>query len=631
MKKIIYLIVFSILILSSSCKKYMDIIPDDVATLDYAFRDRTSAEQYLFTCYSFLPLFGSTNNDPGLMCGDDLWFHTDLNGYSQLGWDLAKDGNNVSNPLFNFWDGTNGATSSMWQGIRDCNIFLSKIGNVKGDLESSEKKRWIAEVKFLKAYYHFYLLRMYGPIPIVKKNLPVSASPGQVAVYRAPVDSVVNYIVELLDEATPDLPLSIINGVSEMGRITQPIALSIKAKVLVMAASPLFNGNKDYANLIDNRGIQLFNQTFEKSKWERAANACKAAIDTCLAAGINLYHFSNPALAISDSTKLVVTSSAVVTDKWNVGRIWGASFPSRTLELRSMPRLADAWKRAVYQMLVPTLKMDEMYYTNHGVPIDEDKTYDYTDRYNLATVPDEEKYYMQPGYVTAKLSLNREPRFYGSLGIDGGWWYGLGRLDDTKQWPENFKLGSVSGGQIGTERYTITGLYIKKLTNYLSTYSGTSFAAKQYDYPIFRLADLYLLYAEALNESLGKPNAEVYKYVDMIRERTGLDGVVESWSKYSKYPQKPLTQDGMREIIHRERNIELAFEGHRLWDIRRWKEAIKYFNQPIQGWNITGTDAAGFYQKLSYAHHQYTLRDVFWPIKQSDILQNKNLMQNPGW
>src|SRR5690606_38133836 len=101
--------------------------------------------------------------------------------------------------------------------------------------------RWIAEVKFLKAYYHFWLFRLYGPIPLIKENIPVSASVDEVKRKRSTVDECVEYMVELIDEAAPDLPKKIVNRTFELGRITQPIAFSLKAIVLVTAASPLFN------------------------------------------------------------------------------------------------------------------------------------------------------------------------------------------------------------------------------------------------------------------------------------------------------------------------------------------------------------------------------------------------------
>ena len=112
-------------------------------------------------------------------------------------------------PSLNYWDGAKGG-KAMFQALRDCNIFLEKVDNVPA-LDVSEKKRWIAEVKFLKAYYHYWLLRMYGPIPLIKVNLPVSASVEEVQVKRQPVDECFDYIVSLLDEACADLPVSFLN------------------------------------------------------------------------------------------------------------------------------------------------------------------------------------------------------------------------------------------------------------------------------------------------------------------------------------------------------------------------------------------------------------------------------------
>jgi hypothetical protein len=546
------------------------------------------------------------------------------------------NGNNVTDPILNYWDGLGGGTA-LWEGIRDCNIFMENIDKVR-DLSDQEKRRWIAEVKFLKAYYHFFLFQLYGPIPIVRDNLPINSTPEDVRVYRESVDEVINYVVQLLDEATPELPLIVDNAISEMGRITKPIALAVKAKVLVTAASPLFNGNADYSTMVDNRGKQLFSQTVDPAKWQRALQACQAAIDTCHAAGHALYRFQNSALVISEETKKVLEVSQIFTDKWNVETIWGwastdVNSISTFLEQQTIAPL-DANHRVFSgagTSWSPTMKMAEMFYSKNGVPIEEDVTYDYNNRYALTTVPlVGYSSYMQPGYVTANLHLNREARFYGNIGVDGGWWYGLGRLTETAQWPIQSRLGQLSGKQ-GIERFTPTSFYLKKYYNYQSVYNVTAYIAKRWSIPIFRLADLYLLYAESLNETLAAPNSEVYKYVDMIRERAGLSSVADSWTNYSAFPQKYLTKVGMRDIIHKERNIELAFEGQRFYDVRRWKEALQTFSQPVKGWNINGTDPKDFYQVVQLRSIQYNPRDILWPIKQSTMSVNTNLIQNPGW
>src|SRR5690606_24676417 len=140
-------------------------------------------------------------------------------------------GNNVTNPYANFWDGLNGASENIWQGIRHCNVFLEHIEVENGgprDLEEYLRKQWIAEVKTIKAYLHFYLFQLYGPIPIVDKVIPISAKGDELAIYREPVDNVVDYIVSTLDDALENLPsLNELDVVSEYGRFTKTIALAI--------------------------------------------------------------------------------------------------------------------------------------------------------------------------------------------------------------------------------------------------------------------------------------------------------------------------------------------------------------------------------------------------------------------
>jgi SusD family. len=156
-----------------------------------------------------------------------------------------------------------------------------------------------------------------------------------------------------------------------------------------------------------------------------------------------------------------------------------------------------------------------------------------------------------------------------------------------------------------------------------------------------RLSDLYLLYAEAINEAEGpdgQHSSEMFKYIDMVRERAGLKGVKESWDTYTNN-QKYTTKEGMRDIIQKERLIELSFEGHRFWDIRRWKTAPKEYYTPLQGWNmlvsvIDGTEEEVnrlMYQPQLLLEQKFNVRDYFWPIRISDIEVNPNLVQNIGW
>ncbi|HEX5552129.1 MAG TPA: RagB/SusD family nutrient uptake outer membrane protein, partial [Chitinophagaceae bacterium] len=309
----------------TSCKKYLDIVPDNIATIDNAFTLRSTAERYLVTCYSFIPPESDLPYST-LLSGDELWLPIDpLPTYEFVAdesWGIALGRQNVNAPLLDYWNGPLGI-SGLWEGIRDCNIFLEHIMKVPG-MTNVEKKQWAAEAKFLKAYYHFSLLRMYGPIPVIKANLPISASIDEVKVQRQPVDSVFGYIVQLLNEAAADLPVRVIDENQDLGRATKLVALSLKAKVLVYEASPLFNGNKDYAGFDNKDGTPLFPAGVSLQKWKDAADACHDAIQACESAGYSLYHFSPTARAqnLSKETTTKLNIRNIITERWNTEIIW---------------------------------------------------------------------------------------------------------------------------------------------------------------------------------------------------------------------------------------------------------------------------------------------------------------------
>jgi hypothetical protein len=611
----------------SSCRKYLDVVPDDVATLDNAFATRIEAQKFLFTCYSWMPHNGDVNGDPAMLGGDEMWLSPTTPYYY---FNIAEGHQNVVDPYGgNFW-------KQLYQGIRDCNIFLDNIDKVP-DMDETEKRRWIAEVKFLKAYYHFYLIKVYGPVPVMKENLPVNVGIKQAKVSRAPVDSCFSYVIQLIDQAEPYLPLTIDNPVQEAGRITQPIALSFKAKVLVYAASPLFNGNTDEAGLKNTDGTQLFDQTYSKAKWDSAVIACRRAIDICEQVGLKLYYYQ-PAFQQFDLSDTIVTQLNIrnsVCERWNSDIIW-ANTQSYS---DAFQRLATTWLDPKYAdnpsmtgLFSPPLKIAEMFYSNHGVPITEDKTWDYSDRYALQTAGDDDKLYIHKGYVSARLNFNREPRFYADLGFDGGVWYGQGYYDD-KDYLNLLYVQAKFRQLAGTSKEnvgTVTGYFIKKLIHYQNVIGLSTYSVNSYPWPIMRLSDLYLLYAEALNESEG-PVSDVYKYVDLIRARAGLETVQSSWSNYSNNPAKYTTQKGMRDIIHQERLIELAFEGQRFWDLCRWKEADETLNAPVKGWDLSQEDAAAYYRPRMIFNQTFGMKDYFWPIQDSTITNNRNLVQNLGW
>ena len=594
------------------------------------------------------------DSNPAMVSGE-CWIAKEGRGYFNFFesdvWDMFRDQGfqTVGNPISNYWDGGANA-KNLWIAIRDCNIFLENIYKPQ-DLTEGERARWIAEVTFLKAYYHYYLWVRYGPIPITDTNILVSAGPDKVRVYRDPSDDVVDYIVSTIDKALPDLFEQVTSESQELGRITKPIALAIKAKCLAYAASPLYNGNPYYANYVDNRGVHLFPVEYKAEKWQRAAVALKEAIDVSEKAGHKLYYYDKYFGSISDSTKRTLNIRLAVTDRWNKEVIWGRSAGAiNRLQINCDVRTSgNGLSSEITEALSPTLETVERFYSDNGVPIDEDKTWQelYKERYQTQAITSDYKYYMwyssNNPQVTAKLHFRRETRFYASLNFDRGTVYGKDKtLYDTYATtgtPGSDKTMEVAqmrsgetAGRTAAEKFSITGYTPKKMVALTSYVKENSYVGYAYPFPIVRLADLYLLYAEVLNEVKSAPDDEVYKYIDLVRKRASLEGVVDSWKKYSLDPNKPLSQDGMREIIHRERANELAFEGQYYWDIRRWKTIEQEFAKPIRGWSVTEGNPNEYYKVQTLQPSiSFSVKDYFWPISQSALDVNRNLEQNPEW
>jgi hypothetical protein len=551
-------------------------------------------------------------------------------------WRIAKGEQNTQSPLANYWSsnqsGTPNGATRMWTGLRDANVFLENI-HKPFDLYDYEREQWIAEVKFLKAYFHYFLLRMYGPIPIVKENTPMYASPEEVQVYRQPVDSVASYIVQLLDEAIPSLPMNVNDIFRDLGRATKPMALALKAKVLTLIASPLFNGNPDYANFVDNRNINLFPKEYKAEKWEQAAKALKEAITVAHEAGHELYDYHEGAFSknLHDSTILAMNVRAAVVERWNDEIIWGDG-RGGTVHLQNQAFFGVYSKLGVNMIYAVPLRIVEQFYSKNGVPIDEDKDWVGVDWYGLRKGDRAHSRFVREGFTTINLHFNREYRFYGSISFDGGLYYGAGKISKDRDFHLTPYRALMQPAGFYSTNHSVTGYMPSKVVHYMTTQVPNS-NAQYYDYswPIIRLADLYLMYAEALNETKSRPDAEVYEYIDKVRKRSGLEGVLDSWRLHSTNPDKPLNKEGMREIIQNERLNELAFEGHRFWDLRRWKLAEHYMNQPIRGWTARGTAPEEFYIMRDIYKLKFDKKDYLWPIQTSEILKNKNLVQNPGW
>lgn len=611
---------------------YLDVVPDNVRTIEHSFALRIEAKRFLYTCYSYLPQHGQLTSASPSFAGFEMW----PLAFSESNTSRFVMGQqNVSEPLLNYWEGRSGG-KDLFQGIRDCNIFLENIQKVP-DMQQPERDEWAAEVTFLKAYYHFFLMQLYGPIPLIKENLPIDAGISEVRVRRQPVDVCVDYIIELLDEALvylPNLPLQQIDR-QNYGRVTAMMALGLKARVLTTAASPLFNGNTDYADYVDPELGPLFNQTYSAEKWQRAMIAAKEAMDNATSIGMKLYEFEpGPTLNLSDTTLLELNiREAFASRDANIrGEVIWPNTAGYALQSALTPRswsseLTSASTAGAYG---PPLQIVEMFYTDKGLPIDQDKTWDYNGRYGFRTGDVQNNHHVKQGYETINLHFHREPRFYANIGFDGGIWYGQGRYDDQ----DNFHL-EIRGGRYTSVRETSahspTGYYPKKPINYTNYLEGSSYFVSSYLFPNMRLTELYLSYAEAANE-VGGPSEDVFATLNAVRARAGIPTVQESWDgAWSNSPGKYNTKEGLREIIRQERRIEMNSESQVYWDLLRWKIAENVLSQPILGWDKRGVTPEEFYTKTIIFQRQFRKRDYFMPIREYELQRNENLLQSPGW
>jgi hypothetical protein len=624
---------------------YLDVVPDQVPTVDDVFSDRYTSEKMLATCYWGLPRTSDWNSNPALLGSMEMILNREYQTEKGMLQALGMD--NAVSTLYSYWgSGDESGVRSLHGGIRDCNTFLDNIESVE-DLTRIEKDRLIAEVKTIKAYMHFFLICYYGPICPLRESLPVDESTQGIRTYREKIDDCFAYVVQLLDEAIDSgtLPRVIENSATELGRFVRAAAYTLKAKVLVYWASDLFNGNRELNSFLDHNDEPFFNQEYNAQRWNDAAAACVAAVDICTQDGIRLYQQSDyqHALAMSDTIERVNALRSSFSERWNVELIWAntSTTVGATLQWAAMPKLTATTVNPTGILSVPFSTV-ELFYSSNGVPIEEDKSWaadgKYTSRFGSRTGDAAHKYYIKEGETTGAMNFDREPRFYSTLGFDRGLWYGNhyeSNDESNLKYPRN--LWGEFSSLNGTVDYNATGYWPKKYVSFNSTIqSATQSFCTQYAFPVIRFADLLLLTAEALNETAADENAapdpEVYRYVDMIRERAGLGKVVDSWRDFSSRPNKPLTKSGMREIIRRERKIELACEGHHFWDSHRWRVAIaEQNNRLIQGWSVASESPGIYYTPNTVYVQKFTLRDYFAPIPESDLIKNPNLIQNPGW
>lgn len=450
----------------------------------------------------------------------------------------------------------NNVYSDMYTGLRKVNLFLVKapaaaIIPQDGLTFEADVARLRGEAFFLRAMFHFELVKRYGAITLATRVFSRTEDLNQP---KNSYQECVNQVVADCDSAIKMLPVWTQSwSAANRGRATQMAALALKSRMLLYAASPLNNPGNDIA------------------KWQAAANVAKAIIDSnkhsLLTSYYNIFNYGS---AQYNNEVIFATQALNRND----------------IEVNNAPISYDGAKGRTD----PTQEMVDAFEMTNGKPITDPTS----------------------GYNAANPYNNRDPRLALVINYNG----------------RSFKSRAVQtyvGGQDGLNanvNATKTGYYLRKFLSEAATWNQASNTNARRPWVVFRYAEILLNYAEALNEVQG-PVPDVYKYVNMVRQRTGI-----------VMPVLPsgLTKDQMRARIQNERRVELCFEGHRFYDVRRWKLGEQYFNQPVTGMRITvNPNGTLNYERFTVENRVFQARNYWFPFSQSDINRQPALKQNDGY
>lgn len=641
-----------LLVSSISCTKYLDVVPDNTLKLEDIFDVKTDAWNALAKVYSFMPQDDKVHATSWTL-GDEWIGRLDLNDNTgQLrAIRIMRGLQSQTSPQLGLWSGTEGG-KHMYRAIRQADVFLENIDKVR-DMGEAERNDWKSQVKVLKAYYLFLLVQRYGPVVIPVKMATPESQKEELFIPRSKVEDCFKYITDLLNEALPTLKERA--DANDAGQIDQIVAKAIKARILFFRASPFFNGNREYfGDFFDHDGQPFFSMDYNQEKWKDAIDAINDAITTAEGNGHGLYTYEREPYIYDrdaftrnrDNMKKLYDLRMLICDPWNKEVVWGYSnldyYNEGELGHGSNIRLPAGYGDGVvntpaysWQWMAATYQMAERYYTKNGLPIEDDLTFDMNTRTDIVTTPGESspeyaplRGIMQPGAQTINLYLNREPRFYANLGITGGYWRAHTVRINTMM------FANTDGGFNSSQHITdflATGIGTQKFVHPESQ-SGAWQRTVKYPYPLIRMADLYLMKAEALNEYSG-PSGQVYDEINKVRRRAGVPDVQTVWADPSlaRTTGKHLTKEGLRDIILQERSIEFAFEGQHFWDMMRHKRAVSSFSSPIWGWTHTGTTAPAFFVLEVKQQRRFTITDCLSPIDLNEMNTNGELIQNPGW
>ena len=618
----------------TSCD-YLDIVPDERADEADAYKDKDAALRFLYSCYGYMPQPNLSQSSLDFMTGDEVVTAFEHETFANF----PKGNFTAANPVISYWN-------TLYGGIRQSYKLINNLDKVPG-LEATTKDEFIGELNFLIGYYHMLLMRCYGPIIIVQEEVDINTKPENY-LGRSTLQATIDFITSQFDKAASCANLPDKRKGVDTGRATKTAALALKAYTLMYYASPLFNGNAELSEQLRNvDGSELISPTYDASRWEKARDAYKAAIDASEKAGFALFDtevlkFENK--FPENETLRILRANLCTKVKYNKEEIWtmNADEGYYGLQKKSMPFVDEQ----NYNGVAPTMNMLRRFYTNRGLPYNVDPVTKDADEFQIVYL-DSDKAHMtfadgtsaliaKEGEKTALMNLNREPRYYAWISFQNGFYevtnasynegYPQEQMVENLQVITNFTKDGNCGRKNRNNNYSPTGFLNKKGIHPDNQCARNSITLNKYPWPLIRLSELYLGYAECLAECGDAKGA--MEAINPIRLRAGIPTVQESWAFVGKTPNA----EEMIDIVRQERQIELYLENQNFWDMRRWKLADKYFGHKHTGMNINGSSIED-YSKETEVPFLRTFQPNHWllPIPSQDVNNNHNLVQNPGY
>lgn len=584
--KLLPLGLFFAMLSVSSCEElrfgndFLDQEPDQIGVnLDTVFSKKYYAMQVLTKAYTTLP-YGIPTVDKPKLAGDLLDAITDLS-YSTLtygggkllyyvgAYSAGKEGFQ-SKYLFN--------NSAAWDGIRYSWLMVENVDQVP-DMTTTEKERAKAEAKMIIATHYADLLRHFGGFPYIDHAITVN-EPHSFA--RRTIEESVAKLVELIDEAALNLEWRISDKNND-GRMTKAYAMGLKLRVLLFAASPLLNANEPYLAGVASDVKMIWYGNYDLNRWKKAEAAGKAFMEELEKNG--QYDLVQAVSETEDGYREAFRKAYFSRDNGEV------LLSVRRNYKNNYSNIFCGDPNNYAQVQCPTLA--------------------YANFFQMA---DGNEFPVNFDWENAPVDpfANRDPRFYETILTNGRPY-------------KNRKSELYVGGRDRTSASKDgTGLLLYKFSQ---DYTNATSVGAVDTWPAMRLAEVFLSYAEAINEANGEPTAEAYDLVDRVRKRVGLSAL-----------ERDMNQKEFRETVLRERACEFGYEEVRWFDLVRWKNE-EAFKVPIQGINmfIDKTKPTGYrYEIFTITpervwKNQWSAKWYLSAFPTNEMDKSYGLVQNPGW